>query len=194
MQCMTTVIKIGGSLFDVPGLGAHFMRWRARHAPGPVLLVPGGGAFADAVRAADRHHDLGAATAHWLAWRAVSLSAHLLAALVPDSRVVASMDDAGQCWRQQQTPILDAHAFASGEETGPGRLPASWDVTSDSLAARAASVLAADRLVLLKSTPAPENIDLPEAGRLGIVDSYFSEAARGLNVEIVDFRAWMERP
>ena len=58
------VAKVGGSLFDLPQLGPALARWAAEQ-PAPVLYVPGGGPFADVIRALDRVHDLGDEAAHW---------------------------------------------------------------------------------------------------------------------------------
>ncbi|HEY1188734.1 MAG TPA: hypothetical protein VGE74_13855, partial [Gemmata sp.] len=58
------VVKVGGSLYDSPALGPALRAFVASLAPAEVLLVPGGGAAADAVRALDRTHALGEEAAH----------------------------------------------------------------------------------------------------------------------------------
>jgi aspartokinase-like uncharacterized kinase len=70
-------------------------------------------------------------------------------------------------------------------------LPHSWDVTSDSIAARVAAELQAE-LVLLKSTPPPSD-DLPAAAASGYVDPYFPTAAAGLqSVRFVNLRSELD--
>ena len=53
---MLTVVKVGGGLGDdaLPGLCAALGELGERH---PLLVVPGGAGFADAVREADRRFD-----------------------------------------------------------------------------------------------------------------------------------------
>ena len=55
-ECLTTapimVIKVGGSLFDRPDLGPQLLREMKRFPGQRLLLVPGGGATANAVRGA----------------------------------------------------------------------------------------------------------------------------------------------
>jgi aspartokinase-like uncharacterized kinase len=101
--------------------------------------------------------------------------------------VIATVDEAEACWQRGQVPILDGLAFARGDEARAGCLPHSWDVTSDSLAARAARLFAADRLVLLKATGLPAGVGWQEAARRGLVDNHFPQAAAGLHVDFIDF-------
>jgi aspartokinase-like uncharacterized kinase len=177
------VIKVGGSLYNLPDLGPRLRGWLATLPARDILLVPGGGATADAVRAFDRLHRLGEERSHWLALQALSVNARLLAALLPGCRVVADVQEQAG-WR-----VLDAYRFALADEEHPGRLPHCWDVTSDSVAARAATVAGARELVLLKSVALPLGvIDWAEAGRRGLVDPFFAEAARGLAVRVINFR------
>jgi hypothetical protein len=69
-------------------------------------------------------------------------------------------------------------------------LPHSWDVTSDSIAARAALVYGAERLVLLKSVDVPPGTPWDEAAARGWVDAHFSHVVSGapFAVEVVNFR------
>src|SRR5262245_50664634 len=76
-----TAVKVGGSLFDHPNLGPGLRRW-LDGVTGQVLLVPGGGAAAEFVRELDRLHRLGEEHAHWVALRAMTLTARFLGALV----------------------------------------------------------------------------------------------------------------
>ena len=71
-------------------------------------------------------------------------------------------------------------------------LPASWDVTSDSIAARVAQVLKASELVLLKSVDAPSR-DADELAKLAIVDKFFPEIAGSIAWRIVNLRTFGAR-
>ncbi|MBA4063774.1 MAG: uridylate kinase [Isosphaera sp.] len=168
------VVKVGGSLFDHPRLGPGLRAYLAALAPADVLLVPGGGPVADAVRQLDRAHGLGEEAAHWLALRALAVTAAFLRALPFGSRL----------------NVLDCFAFAAEDEGRPGALPHTWDVTTDSIAARVAVVNRADRLVLLKSVDVPPGVLWDQAADRGWVDRHFPTVAAGLAcpVEVVNFR------
>jgi aspartokinase-like uncharacterized kinase len=184
------VVKVGGSLFDLPGLGGRLGAWLTTLPGREVILVPGGGAAADAVRDLDRLHALGEERSHWLALRSLTLTAHLLAAVFPSSGVTERLDECPRLWDAGTVPVLDMHAFAVADEGRPGCLPHGWAVTSDSLAARVAHVAGAGELVLLKSATMPEDMDWEGASRGGFVDGYFATAARGLRVRWVNLRRW----
>src|SRR5439155_895308 len=78
------VVKVGGSLFDHPNLGPALREFVESLAPAEVLLVPGGGPVADAVRELDRVHGLGEEAAHWLALRALGVTRELLRRLIEE--------------------------------------------------------------------------------------------------------------
>ncbi len=185
------VVKVGGSLFDMPDLGPRLAQWLARLPRREILLVPGGGPVADVVRVYDQRHALGKEKAHWLALYALALNAQFLAALQPGGVVVQHWQDCPQHWRAGRLPIVDPYSFAANDEGRTGCLPHSWAVTSDSIAARVARVLGASQLILLKSISLPEGIGWIEAGQRGFVDPHFAEVAGGsLAVFAINFRQW----
>ncbi len=186
------VVKVGGSLFDLPDLGLRLQGWMRRMGSCQFILVPGGGATVDAVRAWDRRHGLGDDRCHWLALRALSLNAYFLAALLPEAQVIQRLDDRHAVHALGQVPIVDMHEFARDDDGTEGYLPHSWDVTSDSLAARLALRAGADQLILLKSVSVPADMDWLDASRRGYVDAYFPEMVRrlppGLRIRALNFR------
>lgn len=195
MPSSVVVVKVGGSLYDLPDLGSRLRRWLAEQRAGDrVVLVPGGGPSADLIRHLDRCHGLGEEASHWLALRALTLNAHFLTALLSPACVVGDIAELQRAWDYNQLPILDIHQFACGDERCPDHLPHSWAVTSDALAARVALVFQASRLVLLKSGTIPPGLDWTEAGRLGFVDTMFAEVLRhapaDLCVSLINLRAW----
>jgi aspartokinase-like uncharacterized kinase len=191
------VIKVGGSLFDLPDLGQRLHAWLAAQGHAHMLLVPGGGPTAEVIRALDRRYRLGEEAAHWLALRAVALNASILAAVLPGGRlrVVSGRVGCESLWSRLLLPVLDAHAFAQADDGQPACLPHCWEVTSDSLAARAAVVFGASELILLKSTSLPAGTSWKEAGEQGFVDPYFSRIADSVAcIRAVNLRDWSAPP
>lgn len=190
------VIKVGGSLLDWPELPrrlAAFLDDDRGHEANPrkqAVLIAGGGLFADLVRTMDRIFDLGDQRAHRLAIHALDLTAELLAALLPGSAVVHRPEEIRSCWNLGQVPILAPCRFLEEiDDRGPDPLAASWEVTSDSIAARMAILLQARRLILLKSARLSADIGRGEAARSGLVDPMFPLIARQLEVvELVCLR------
>src|SRR5262249_22103589 len=135
------------------------------------LVVPGGGPFADAVRAADRQLTLSDDAAHWMAVLAMDQYAYLIVdrlnggMLVQDRRAIEAALDG------ERVPVLAPFRWL--RETDP--LPRSWDVTGDSIAAWVAAAVGARRLVLVKPPSA-----VPIAGGdATLVDAHFARAASG---------------
>ncbi len=171
------VVKLGGSLFEHPRLAQGLRAYLESLAPRDVLLVPGGGDFAERLRSLDRVHRLGEEASHWLAVQAMALSAAFVARLLDlprfDSRI----------------QIPDCLAFLQGDDRNPDALPHAWSVTADSIAARIAVVNGAERLILLKSLDIPPETCWVEAARRGWVDEHFPTAIAGsrMAIEAVNF-------
>jgi len=194
------VVKVGGSLFDLPDLSVRLQRWLDRLKGRQILLVPGGGAMVDLIRKLDQIHALGEKASHWLALQAMGLNACFLATLVQNSDVVEHLHECRGVWKRRGIAVLDAYSFCLSDLWNPSVLPLSWAVTSDSVAARVARVAKARQLILLKSVTIPNGLTWSEASRGGLVDAYFAEAiAEGgdmppaaLEVQAINFREWKE--
>jgi aspartokinase-like uncharacterized kinase len=186
-----TVVKVGGSLFDWPELGTRLGAWLNQLESNRVLLIPGGGLAAEAIRKLDQVHHLGAEASHWLAIQAMSLNARFLQVLLPAARIVADVLSPGS--GATQRCLLDAFPFFRADEARADALPHTWQVTSDSLAVRAATLVNARELILLKSA-SWVGCDWAAATRAGFVDGYFAEALRlarkEMRVRAVNLRSW----
>jgi aspartokinase-like uncharacterized kinase len=189
------VVKIGGSLYHHPRLGPGLREYLGTLAPSSILIVPGGGEFADAVRKLDVIHGLGEERAHWLALTSLWTAAAFLRVLLPSSECETHPDTA----RFDSLPlgsirILDSHMFCRLDDYAPNPLPHSWEVTSDSIASRAAIVYGATRLILLKSVDVPPNTSWSHAVEQGWVDRHFPHLAVDLRipVEVINFRRWLD--
>ena len=184
----SVVVKVGGSLFDLDDLGSRLGSWLVENDFEDVLLVPGGGSFANVVRQLDCRHGLGEEQSHWLAVASLSVAARFLAAIVPGAVLASDWRDCADAWKTHRIPVLDPNRIVS-ETSDFDSLPHSWKVTSDSLAAKIASITKARLLILLKSVALPEGWSWSEAGNHGYVDPCFAELVDGsFNVQFVNFR------
>lgn len=181
------VIKLGGSLLDWQELPIRFRRWLAVQPPAANVIIGGGGPIVEGLRTIDRVHRLSIEASHWLAIRAMGLTAAVVAELLPEAELVESL---AAIRREPGGPVqlLDAEGFLREEQGRAGALPCGWDVTSDSIAARVASTLDARELVLLKSA-IPLDRSRDESTLIDAVDAYFFTAASGLSVRLVNLRS-----
>jgi 5-(aminomethyl)-3-furanmethanol phosphate kinase len=149
----TIVLKIGGSLFDLPDLGFRVQKLISHNEIHQPLLMSGGGEAANLVRKWDKIYDLPEEKSHDLAVEALSLNEQLLLHLVPETVLVHNREEAGKAWGQNQVPILNCSHFLKEEEPKQDSsiLPHHWGVTSDSIAAWVTIHWPADALILLKS-------------------------------------------
>jgi 5-(aminomethyl)-3-furanmethanol phosphate kinase len=179
---LVIVVKVGGSLFDHPRLGPGLRAYLESLAPDEVLLIPGGGDLAETVRKLDRLHGLSEEASHWLALQTMTVTGAFLSRLV-DLPAFGS-----------RVRIPDAFAFARNDEGRPGALPHSWNVTSDSIAARMAVVFGAERLILLKSIDIPSGTAWADAAERGWVDRHFPQviADTEIAVETVNFCRYLD--
>lgn len=161
---MITVVKLGGSLLSARVLPACLAK--LADYPGRVFIVPGGGVFADQVRAAQRQWEFDDTAAHRMAILAMQQMAWLFHSLRPDFVVFEKVADAGDCAKEAiWSPCL--------QELEQAGIAASWDITSDSLAAWLAGQVAANELVLVKSCPIEPETPLARLQQQGIIDAGF---------------------
>jgi 5-(aminomethyl)-3-furanmethanol phosphate kinase len=176
-----TVVKIGGSVAQNGKRLRCMLAGLAACREPRLVIVPGGGVLADAVRSAQGALGFDDALAHRLALDAMGQMAQVFAALGPGLTVVSSLDAIGAALQAGAVPVWDPAAL----RTGHVEIPETWNVTSDSLALWLAAALQAERCVLVKSVDAPPSAGWPQLARLGIVDTAFPGFAIGYTGEIV---------
>jgi len=182
------VVKLGGSLLEWPQLAERLRAWLAIQPPAANILIVGGGTLVDALRKLDAAERLPSDTSHWLAIRAMGVTAAMVASLLQEARLVGAIEqlEFTECCPLQ---ILDVGHFLRNDEHSADALPASWDVTSDSISARVASVLQANELILLKSSLPAGSSHLQTLADNGYVDAYFPRVAGSLQVRCVNLRS-----
>ena len=141
------VIKVGGGLTRTAG--ALEAVGRALAATGQqhrLLVVPGGGPFADAVRMFDRREPLSADAAHWMAILAMDQYAYVLVERIPGAVLVEEPGSIRAALANGGVAVLAPSRWLRAADV----LPHDWSATSDSVAAFVAGALDAERLVLIK--------------------------------------------
>lgn len=167
------VVKLGGSFAS----STHLRQWVRALAgcTGRAVIVPGGGPFADAVRSTQLKMEFDDRTAHHMALLAMEQYGRALAgcngALSPADSIEAIRHGLGI----GRIPVwMPVGMVLEAEEIAP-----TWEVTSDSLAAWLGGRIGADRLFLIKHTPAlAARTAAEELAALGIVDAAFPHYLR----------------
>lgn len=142
---MEAVVKVGGSLAeDTAALERLCRELSCMAETHRVVVVPGGGEFADTVRKLDKIFNLSNTIAHKMAILAMDQYGLLLSDTAPNSIVSYSPEEISNPTKGM-LPILlpSTHMFSENA------LEHSWDVTSDSISAYFASLLHAEKLVLV---------------------------------------------
>lgn len=173
------VIKLGGSVTHYESL-VSWLKLVVRWGDGKVIIVPGGGMYADAVRDFQRmrselaHGHINDEQAHALAIYAMDQMARSLVAMVPELTLVRNpLEIAESGWQHRGLVWLPSEMALNPLLESEHTLCASWDVTSDSLAAWLAWQLEANHVLLVKSDDMLLKMDclqLDNLQTIGILD------------------------
>jgi aspartokinase-like uncharacterized kinase len=177
------VVKLGGSLAHDPRV-VLWLALLAELGGGRVTVVPGGGVFADAVRASQKHWQFPDLAAHNMAVLAMAQTGHLFHALEP--RLTLAADEAAirRALHAGQTALwLPLAALRDAPD-----LLTSWEVTSDSLALWLARALNAERLVVVKACRVAPGSTFAELAAQGVLDQRFDAWSRDapFPIEVVE--------
>ena len=169
------VVKLGGSLLNSSCL-KQWLGIIAEHGVGRVVIVPGGGIFADQVRKAQVRWQFGDATAHRMALRAMEQFGLLLQGMKAGLIPARSETDINNTLNSNHVPIWFPYEMVAGNP----EIAASWDITSDSLGLWLAEKLGCKQLVLVKSTvPENGNYAAEFLSQQGYLDNAFTEMLGG---------------
>jgi 5-(aminomethyl)-3-furanmethanol phosphate kinase len=141
----TVVVKLGGSL----AFSENLQKWIAACAAcaGRIVIVPGGGPFADAVRSAQSRMAFDDRTAHEMAVLAMEQYGRAFASRNPLLSLADTPDAIRYYLASERVPVwMPGRMVFDAPDIAP-----SWDITSDSLAAWLSGRIGAGRLFLVKS-------------------------------------------
>ena len=142
---METVLKVGGSLAENPtSLTKLCRKLSVLTKDHRIVIVPGGGEFADTVRKLDKTYGLSDVVAHKMAIVAMDQYGLFLSDITPNSYVSHSLEEISNPVKDK-VPIFLPSQLMFREDP----LKNSWDVTSDTIAAYIADKLHAKKLVLV---------------------------------------------
>lgn len=158
-MAVQTVIKFGGSLERLVTF-PEICEWAdVAFRDSGAVIIPGGGRFADEVRACDARWSLDPVTSHWMALLAMDQMGYLLAEKIPSAVPARTEDDIVQAHAARKIPVFLTFAWLCSQKG----VPESWEMTSDSISCLFATRIKAPRLVLLKDK-------IPDEARDGVVE------------------------
>jgi aspartokinase-like uncharacterized kinase len=161
------VLKLGGSLLESGRLSGVLDVIAKRQRP--VIVVPGGGPFAEQVRHSQVVNGFDDASAHRLALFAMQQMANVIASRSPHFAPAATREDIGLAGVNGLVPVWVPSTMAGADAS----IPKTWDMTSDSLAAWLAGEVGAIEVALVKSCAIDPAASIEQLMFAGIVDPLF---------------------
>jgi 5-(aminomethyl)-3-furanmethanol phosphate kinase len=140
------VVKVGGSLALYPeklrALCTNLTKVSYKHK---LIIVPGGGEFADVVRSVDTRFSLSCGVSHKMAILGMDQYGLLLSDLMPNSVVVSTLEKIEYSFKVGKLPIfLPSNLLLTDDP-----LENSWNVTSDAIALYIAKKLETNQVLLI---------------------------------------------
>lgn len=177
------VLKLGGSLLSHAPL-TQILQLATRAVNGQVVIVPGGGVFAEQVRLTQQQWQYDDQTAHYMAILAMQQMALLLQSLCAGLVIVnnvAMIRDS-----MQQSTVIWSPLSSELDATG---IPASWDITSDTLAAWLAVQLSIEHVMLVKSAEFSADSTIAQLSASGVIDKAFARFVQqhSLRIECIAY-------
>lgn len=181
-----TVIKLGGSLLASGYLGHCLEKIEYLYQGSRVVLVPGGGMFAEQVRIAQGKWQFDDVAAHRMAILAMQQMSLLINALKPQFAIVNTK--VVHDLTAKELPFI-AIWSPDMDELDQAGIPNSWDITSDSLSAWLSGQLYADELIVVKSVTINNDWSVQELARRQVVDPGFYRTIRQTSCKLTVINA-----
>lgn len=166
------VVKVGGSLALQPkklrSLCAKLSEVSLKH---DIVVLPGGGEFADTVRNLDSRFKLSSAVSHRMAILGMDQYGLLLSDLLPNSCVVNKLEDVQRTVGLGKLPVFLPSNFLFS--TDP--LENAWSVTSDSIAVYVAGQLHSNRVVLVTDVDGVYTCDPKKFSDAKLISNFSAE-------------------
>jgi aspartokinase-like uncharacterized kinase len=141
-----TIVKVGGSLSLYPEkLRCLCLKISEISKEQKLIVVPGGGKFADVVRSLDKSFHLSCSTSHRMSILGMDQYGMLLSDLIPGSITTNKLEEIKYFLDLEKLPIFLPSNLLFREDP----LENSWAVTSDSIAVYIASRLQVTKVLLV---------------------------------------------
>jgi 5-(aminomethyl)-3-furanmethanol phosphate kinase len=167
------VVKLGGSLSRDPLLQT-WLSELSELGGGRVVIVPGGGGFADQVREHQSIWRFDDVAAHNMAVLAMAQHALMMQGVCRRLVVATSEVQIRQALHEGRTAVWAPFGLLRQQAD----MLTNWDVTSDSLAAWLANQLHAERLLVVKSCVIDPACTIAQHVAQGVLDRRFAEFMR----------------
>jgi aspartokinase-like uncharacterized kinase len=138
---MITVVKIGGSLFPehTDRLCEYLSKSKEK-----LVLINGGGDFANVLRKYHDEYDFSNDVMHWSAIKSMDIIGELIASRNKNIECITAIEDIEKVHDNNKIPLLLCYDILKTEDP----LKHSWNITSDSIACYFAHRLNAKLLIL----------------------------------------------
>jgi len=140
------VVKVGGSLALYPEtlrtLCTRLTKLSQKHK---LIIVPGGGEFADLVRSLYTRFSLSCGASHKMAILGMDQYGLLLSDLIPNSVVVSKPEEIKCSFKMGKLPVFLPYNLLLNDD----QLENSWNVTSDTIALYIAIKLRTNKVLLI---------------------------------------------
>jgi aspartokinase-like uncharacterized kinase len=177
------VVKLGGSLLETSKMFDCLKQIATQNQK--TVVVCGGGFFADAVRDAQKKWQFDDIAAHEMAILAMQQTAIMCQNLQPEFMKISKISE----FKNQHFSIWSPDLAQLNSD----KITASWEITSDSLAAWLAKKLSADELIIVKSCEVDSALNVNELTQRNIVDGEFSNFVKNatFNLKIISAKDFL---
>ena len=144
------IVKIGGKICendsDLQSTMSQFNDLLFKHEIlSKIVIIPGGGTYANLVRKIDYELDVGDNISHWMAIYAMNIQGTRLIEKFPEIEGITKLESTKESKKKKIQVFLPLEYLKETDE-----LPHSWDVTSDSIIVYLASKLGLKECYLIK--------------------------------------------
>lgn len=175
------VVKLGGSLCHTVELKRWLITLSDYAKQQAIIIVPGGGPFADQVRTTQQYHHFDDSHAHHMAILAMAQFGLLIAGICTECQLF-------QLPAKQKNNTTGLSVWLPDQSLlSQKELKHNWDISSDSLALWLASKLNAEQLILIKHLDGSASTSITELINLNILDAGFKSlfSHKSINSQIL---------